>query len=715
MRPLRRTSILFIVFMGMFSLCGLTKDGLASRCIVITYDRSSSMYSLQSAQTNTHQDTFFLSAGEFKQLRDAVIHIVLDGDPTLNPAINPSKSTAYFFTSLMIPEDKERLLPLWKMGDSVVYVDYSRESGNRKWVEYDSRQAKDKSAQGIREALQSVIPYPKGVPDSANSIYDTNARRAFKQAFPGNASIQDLAELAAYEVLQHMIANGDSKAEVYWIQVSDMDQDNTGDTALQAEAVDILTNLRRIQQQLGDKFLARPVYEILAANRIHVRVNALSSDDFRSEIEKLKTRIENLNFETDKFDSDLHDFENDMASFREKIDKLNDNLIKTNTGIEKKEDADEAFQQLKQLIDEYDQEVTKLKTLVASLKPEDLKSNANAASKKRLEEINRIKESLISKRKALEELQKKSEQLIHDAEKRMAELDKPTLLLSLDGNALPDKEIKITLPFRRTDPDSSMIRCEGLSLIPSSGYTCKNFEISAVKVWLLDDASHELEEQEYAVVPAPEPGTGFNLEIPDYNKVPELATKAAILVVYQHLGKGGNRASYEKQWVFEKISIPGRGGVGALMLIFGVLALVVILVLVIFLTKSGARAQNTAQAPSDQEDQEDWEKGAKQNVFTGAGSEEEIPGQEQDNSQKSSARLKSGTQTQIIQAGENWVLSDSDGTFGASVWHLNCPGNTIRLEGGFLYLNSRVINQGETIALQDSEGNEVLLKVELLE
>jgi hypothetical protein len=281
----------------LFTATTLTFTGTvanAGQTILVTYDISGSMYA-----TKKSQDRFYLSAGEFRSLAEAVAHLVFYGNPTEHPNFSGLRS-GLFFSNIESRSSSTRG-PYWTDGSRVLYYEYCQENSRK----YDSAQ-KHHSKEDIQSALLNAMPYPRNVPTDAQSRSNPATRTAFYQAFPGMASLLEFAELTAYQLFDKMARGSDKQPELIWIRVSDEDIDTTEEPDFK-EMADQIRGQLFAYKKIYDRSKLEELFQFKAGGRIWVRVhrlafmgpaqNGLSEKErkkLREEQEKLRRQIEEL-------------------------------------------------------------------------------------------------------------------------------------------------------------------------------------------------------------------------------------------------------------------------------------------------------------------------------------------------------------------------------------------------------------------------------------
>lgn len=295
-------------FVLTFWLCffSFNHNPLAKTTIVVTYDVSGSMYTI-----NSSQQEFFLSAGEFRSLAEVVDYLVFEGDPALNQMFSSIRGGT-FLTNVQ-SRSKDTRGPFYMKGSRVFYYEYAEYNH----LKYDSLK-KNHSDQEIRQALVENMPYPKDIPPSARMRVESGVVGSFRKAFPGNASLQDYAELTAFRKFDEMVRSGDEAPIVVWVRVSDEDMDTTE-----------LVRFQRIADQLkGELFAHKKVYEkakleelyqVKVGGRAWLRVHRIAFlepsdlEKARVEAEKLQKQIEDYRVKIEKLEKEIsriHDLEN---------------------------------------------------------------------------------------------------------------------------------------------------------------------------------------------------------------------------------------------------------------------------------------------------------------------------------------------------------------------------------------------------------------------
>jgi hypothetical protein len=268
----------------------------AGQTILVTYDISGSMYA-----TKKSQDRFYLSAGEFRSLAEAVAHLVFYGNPTEHPRIFRACAAACFFPMLNRGRPR-RVAPIGPTGRVCFTMSIVRKINAENMIPPNSIiQSED-----IQSALLNAMPYPRNVPPDAQSRSNPATRTAFYQAFPGMASLLEFAELTAYQLFDEMARGSDEQPELLWIRVSDEDIDTTEEPDFK-EMADQIRGQLFAYKKIYDRSKLEELFQFKAGGRIWVRVhrlafmgpaqNGLSEKErkkLREEQEKLRRQIEEL-------------------------------------------------------------------------------------------------------------------------------------------------------------------------------------------------------------------------------------------------------------------------------------------------------------------------------------------------------------------------------------------------------------------------------------
>lgn len=270
MRNKRFTGLFFLVLLGAFSISAIP-DTHGSRNIVITYDRSSSMFTLKGRQQ------YFLSAGEFRALGEMVVHLIFQGDPYKETRFSSKRGGRF----LEQPQyrDPGTWGALWEQGAGIIYAEYAQTVD----IRFDSR-GRQMGKGALRDELLRLMPYPKGVPDDAQT-YSPQNHKAFREAFPGRVTLPLYGELIALKAFDKMVEAGQKEPEVIWIDVSDRDMDTTLNDyykqiadRLEREKFELL-NRHKEEGSLRTKIYQDSVYQTRAGGRVWLGVQVISYFD----------------------------------------------------------------------------------------------------------------------------------------------------------------------------------------------------------------------------------------------------------------------------------------------------------------------------------------------------------------------------------------------------------------------------------------------------
>jgi len=256
-----KLGIIFIIFLIFFA-----PNVFAKTSIVITYDISGSMIA---PPKKSGQNEYYLTAGECKALAESVLHIIFKGNPINNPEFS-SRRGGSFFSNMEIQSDKVKW-PLWQDNMPIIYYEYHQNFAKK----YDSTHYDSPHAENLKNELMKVLPYPKNLDPSDKNRSINRIRKAFKTAFPGEASLQGYRKLAAYKVYDEMIEAKDDNPKVILISVSDEDV-HIGDSKEFDSAND---QIRKDLFEFGDKYensKFEDLYMVEVANHVLIRIMELT-------------------------------------------------------------------------------------------------------------------------------------------------------------------------------------------------------------------------------------------------------------------------------------------------------------------------------------------------------------------------------------------------------------------------------------------------------
>jgi hypothetical protein len=231
----------------------------ARSMIIITYDISGSMFTINNEQTQ-----YFLSSGEFESLAETIVYLIFDGDPSQNLELTGLRNGA-FLSNITIITDIANV-PFWKEGDNIELYLYAEKIDSV----FSSKSNPTLTKNELRKKIFAAMPFPRGISSESRYRDIPGVRSAFKKAFPGIASLHDIAELQAYKAFDEMVRRGDNEPQVIWIKISDEDMDTTEDILYKNFAdrlrEDLITYKERIYRDCKPKVL----YQVKVGDRVWV-------------------------------------------------------------------------------------------------------------------------------------------------------------------------------------------------------------------------------------------------------------------------------------------------------------------------------------------------------------------------------------------------------------------------------------------------------------
>jgi len=509
---------IFVPFIFLFII--FNQPVFAKRCVVLTYDISASMYYL----SKKGDRIAFLAAGEFERLAKSVADQILYGNA--------------FYTSkdVMITNDDD-MGPYWREGDGFHYIEYGETIKPK--IGYDGGESLTK--ENLRQRLMDVIAYPRNIASGSKNLKKSHIRKAFDDAFPDSASLQNLSEVSAWEIFDREIKTGDDNAEVIWIRVSDEDRDHTTIKGGRDYKVDE-NKLEKDRQTFIRKYkncIPVPIFQIKYCDRIWVTASLMKFFD----VSELETSLEEAQKKADKY--------------RSEADQL-------------REQAEQSQQ----------------------------------SSQKQLEEIQNAKDQarIAAETARNLELQKQElQQQIEAAKNKINMASKDIYLHVIGNNDTSSQKVQFARKWiGEHDRDSKKpFICNKLILKNGKNSIASDFQIDAVEFDIRDRHGTSIfhSDEDNIIDKHIEIGKPFTIAIPYMDRIADEGCSIFVNVSYQYLNKNIDGSTYKKNWIV-KATFPGTGGLFFVMVLL--ILLIVGIIIVWFIMGSQEQKNFEEQKDNDE-------------------------------------------------------------------------------------------------------------------